>query len=313
MIRLPKPEHPYEDVIDICIEGIVKDVGLKRKLINEKGGLLEAGQQYEYLAKQGILYLIEPTRRGYLDACAVGNLTGAELNTIYTDFFSKKPKPARSIYEDLMSAANEQCPFCGMGEPNSLDHFLPKGRFPQFSIFPSNLVPSCTKCNTDNKKSRFAGNMDEQIIHPYLDHARFFNAQWLYADFIPPGVGRRWPGRIDYYVAPPKEWSEPDKVKVENHFRDFKLAYRFGIKAAQELELVLTQMLMTRSFEYGCETILAPGVNSAPSANHWRRAMYQALLAHFVWFPCYVEWGDAIDIPTRLQTVPRLSGAKKLI
>jgi 5-methylcytosine-specific restriction endonuclease McrA len=44
----------------------------------------------------------------------------------------------------------QKCPYCGMDKPRTIDHYLPKSMFPEFSVFPPNLLPCCGYCN--NKK-----------------------------------------------------------------------------------------------------------------------------------------------------------------
>lgn len=39
------------------------------------------------------------------------------------------------------------CPNCTISEINSFDHYLPKGKFPEFIVNPKNLFPSCSICN----------------------------------------------------------------------------------------------------------------------------------------------------------------------
>lgn len=39
------------------------------------------------------------------------------------------------------------CPYCGIGEIETIEHILPKGFFPEFSIYSANLIPCCFKCN----------------------------------------------------------------------------------------------------------------------------------------------------------------------
>ncbi|WP_203248505.1 HNH endonuclease [Sporosarcina beigongshangi] len=39
------------------------------------------------------------------------------------------------------------CYYCGFGEPDTLDHYLPKGEFPEFSVLINNLIPCCSTCN----------------------------------------------------------------------------------------------------------------------------------------------------------------------
>lgn len=63
-----------------------------------------------------------------------------------------------------------RCPFCGISEASTLDHYLPKEQYPEFSIFPNNLVPSCAVCNT-LKRDRILieGTEVRMFLHPCYD------------------------------------------------------------------------------------------------------------------------------------------------
>lgn len=62
------------------------------------------------------------------------------------------------------------CPMCGSLGGRSLDHALPRRRFPEFSILRENLVPACTICNSDEKGGTYRGRLrPERFIHPYYD------------------------------------------------------------------------------------------------------------------------------------------------
>ncbi|EDZ57016.1 hypothetical protein BCH308197_3569 [Bacillus cereus H3081.97] len=39
------------------------------------------------------------------------------------------------------------CFYCGFGEPDTWDHYLPKELFAEFSVYPNNLLPCCPSCN----------------------------------------------------------------------------------------------------------------------------------------------------------------------
>lgn len=57
------------------------------------------------------------------------------------------------------------CPYCGnIGTPDTIDHYLPKADYPEFSIFSDNLVPSCFHCNNNRKDKP---NIKE-TMHPYF-------------------------------------------------------------------------------------------------------------------------------------------------
>lgn len=63
------------------------------------------------------------------------------------------------------------CPMCGSSGGRSLDHALPKSKFPEFSILRENLVPACRICNSDVKGAKFRGvRSPERYTHPYYDN-----------------------------------------------------------------------------------------------------------------------------------------------
>jgi len=61
------------------------------------------------------------------------------------------------------------CPMCGSEMTGSLDHFLPRDIFPEFSVMLANLVPACSHCNSSAKKSTYKGTYPESFIHPYFE------------------------------------------------------------------------------------------------------------------------------------------------
>ncbi|NTF10609.1 HNH endonuclease [Agrobacterium rubi] len=62
------------------------------------------------------------------------------------------------------------CPMCGSPMTGTLDHYLPKEHYPEFSIFSKNLIPACPACNSSVKKEIFKGSTSpERFLHPYYD------------------------------------------------------------------------------------------------------------------------------------------------
>ncbi len=63
-----------------------------------------------------------------------------------------------------------RCPFCGISESSTLDHYLPKEHYPEFSIFPKNLVPCCALCNTRKRDMILEQGTDVRMfLHPCYD------------------------------------------------------------------------------------------------------------------------------------------------
>ncbi|EJE8547610.1 hypothetical protein M5238_002333 [Vibrio vulnificus] len=61
-----------------------------------------------------------------------------------------------------------ECPFCGRpNHPTTLDHFIPKDFWPEYSIFPNNLVPQCHICAPTKGKKYFCENSNKPLfLHP---------------------------------------------------------------------------------------------------------------------------------------------------
>ncbi|TRW17729.1 HNH endonuclease [Glacieibacterium frigidum] len=62
------------------------------------------------------------------------------------------------------------CPMCGSPTIGTLDHYLPRDEFPEFSVLPCNLVPACGLCNSGAKGKTFKGTAPpERFLHPYFE------------------------------------------------------------------------------------------------------------------------------------------------
>lgn len=281
MMKLKNPEYSFEESLNKCVSGIKGNRGLERQLKISSKKILDLESEYIESAASGRLSDIPPllAEKG-IDPLVVNTLRRKDFIKIYDQYFVPEQKPARKIYDALLNAAKEECPFCGgIGVPRNLDHFLPKTYFPQFSFMPINLVPACRDCNMDGMSSGFAKSSEEQIIQPYLDKDIFFTDQWIFATYN--WVSEDEPGEFLYSVNAPGEWSEIDKERVQSHFEDFGLAKRYSTKAAQMLGTVLLQIRRLKKHDANVgiikEVLLEPGEEAAPFPNHWQRAFYQAL------------------------------------
>lgn len=280
MMRLDMPKYTLEEAIDECILGVTGNDLLRQNLIASRNDLSNAGMQYISAANTGELYTIQPVNVDG-DPVVINFLKKSQLIKIYEAYFRAADKPARKIYDSILNSAQDKCPFCGgIGTPRNLDHFLPKANYPQFSVLPNNLVPSCRDCNMDGKAQNFASSAESQIIQPYSDSQKFFVDQWIFATYI--SFDDVEPGEFEYYASPPKEWPDIDKKRALRHFADFNLAKRYATKAAEQLGTVLGQIKAMQQASLGVGDIqsilLQPGVDAAQFPNHWQKGMYQSLI-----------------------------------
>jgi 5-methylcytosine-specific restriction endonuclease McrA len=66
------------------------------------------------------------------------------------------------------------CSYCGITRSviHDLDHFLPRSKYPEFSILSNNLIYVCPTCNQDYKKNEFLDTSTPPIrkfLNPYYD------------------------------------------------------------------------------------------------------------------------------------------------
>ncbi len=276
MRALATPNYDPEQVYQTCINNI-KDCNLINRLNKVTNDIVLAAADYKQNAKAQLLYSILPNNCKN-NEIALGEVTKEELKDVYSLHMVNKAKPARAIYDLLLSQPPlGKCPFCGFGQVSTLDHYLPKSKYPQFSVLPFNLIPSCKDCNT-GKSTAIATTAEAQCLHPYFDHQNFIEDQWLYAE-----VRETKPATICFFVKAPEQWDNISKARVQAHFSNFKLDLRYSLEAGNEM-VSLRDVLVNYCQLFGLEGVrqhLKVEANSSASqhSNSWKTAMFQALVA----------------------------------
>jgi 5-methylcytosine-specific restriction endonuclease McrA len=274
MRALVLPNLDTKVVYQKCINSI-RNEDLRKRLNLITPNILVAAGDYEQKAKAKQLYSIPPNTCKN-DEIALDGVTKKELKDVYSSQMVDRTKAAREIYDLLLSQApSGRCPFCGLGYASTLDHYLPKTKYPQLSVLPLNLVPSCKDCNT-GKSTAIATTAEEQSLHPYFDHQNFIDDQWLYAE-----VRQTKPATIYFFVKAPDNWDHIPKIRVQSHFNAFNLALRYSLEAANEM-VSLRDTLVSYSKllgSNGSKINLEIEAKSCANQhiNYWKTAMLQAL------------------------------------
>jgi len=215
---------------------------------------------------------------------ANGAVTTDELKYLYTYRMVGDEQPGRAIYDRLRAAGGEKCPLCGVNAVKTLDHHLPKSKYPVLSVAPTNLIPSCRDCQSA-KKSVFPTTAEEETLHPYFDNVD--GDIWLTAV-----VNQETPATFTFGVTPPAAWGQLLIDRVLNHMESFELYSLFAGNAANELTGI-RQGLTDLFNSGGTAAVQAHLQNQAASwrqggqqagrLNSWQLAMYQAA-ANDNWF-----------------------------
>jgi 5-methylcytosine-specific restriction endonuclease McrA len=120
-----------------------------------------------------------------------------------------------------------ECQYCNIGEPNTFDHYLPQTDFPEFSALSINLIPCCSKCNTEKGEEwLLLGN--RKIINYYYDtlpNIQYLSCTIIYRGVIPQAVFALNSGVIPINLRP----------IIENHFSALKLFERYKLRSNSEI------------------------------------------------------------------------------
>lgn len=274
------PSAVASDTFLLCVSGIINP-SLRERILDLAYSFGLGAVNYAAVGNVGELYTI-PANHQKNDEIVIGRVTKDELKDMYSYYLVDKSKPGRSVYDSMLaSAPNGICPLCGVGHAVTLDHFLPKAKFPMFSVLPLNLIPACRDCNT-GKLTAYATAFGEQSLHPYFDHGMYISDQWLFAR-----VMQTSPASVSFFVAPPDNWSVDEGARVLSHFTSLKLGERFSVLAAGELasiNAVLKQYIGQMGLGAVREYLNACAVAELSlHKNSWKAAMLLAL-ADDNWF-----------------------------
>ncbi|WP_413991180.1 HNH endonuclease [Labrys okinawensis] len=166
--------------------------------------------------------------QSYEDAVPeVGELDEAPLTDAQQEAmrhaFNVETAPMTALRGDLLKRISvARCPFCGISESSTLDHYLPKEQYPEFSVFPKNLVPSCAVCNT-RKRDRILdeGTNVRMFLHPCYD---------VIPDIAFLRVRARMEGDalvLSYRLVRPAGMALQTFQHLRNHFDELDLADRY--------------------------------------------------------------------------------------
>jgi 5-methylcytosine-specific restriction endonuclease McrA len=167
------------------------------------------------------------------------------------------------------------CPMCGSPVTGSLDHYLPRNAFPEFSIMCANLIPACTHCNSGVKRKTVHGEAPCRFIHPYFD-AWAADELWFVAIEAP-------------YTAPTfrpavsNSLTSPNKEIVAFHLNN-TLGDQFHLSMGNEFSTYPDQILarMTKLNRACIKKHIQDDLNVAVVSlgrNSWKAAFLRGLLS----------------------------------
>ena len=101
-----------------------------------------------------------------------GSVTEVQLSAIADDKAKAIHGMYKSTYEnkplayirDELTAKVYKCPYCGIAQPNTLDHYMPESKYEALAVCRMNLVPMCGVCNNYKHTKPY-----EKFVHCYYE------------------------------------------------------------------------------------------------------------------------------------------------
>ncbi|GIF44246.1 HNH endonuclease [Actinoplanes xinjiangensis] len=267
MWSLPKPQHTAQETYEAAISRM-RDKDLHAVYRSATGTVTAAAANYAAAAEQGLAHALLG------EHFEAGAVTRKQMITLYDDRMAHPKGPARHIYNAIRARAPyDRCPSCGHRDARTLDHVLPKTKFPALAVTPLNLVPACHECNK-RKGNQVAASAETAAVHPYYDS--FDTDRWLHA-----AVEQDRPPAVRYFVEAPQHWAAADQARARHHFDGFGLGALYTAQAAQELANLEYRLgrLAAAGGADGVRDFLQENADSCRHArlNSWQTAMYVAL------------------------------------
>jgi len=157
-----------------------------------------------------------------------------DLESLYSFKSAIVQRLKSTLTTDSSNRILNTCQNCTINSINSFDHFLPKGEFPEFSMNPLNLFPSCTECNSKKGTQWKDIHGNRIFLNLYLDllpNERYLKTNLTFDDDIL---------RIDFSLLNPG--IDPILYKrISYHYSQLELAKRFRL----ESDKVVTELINT--------------------------------------------------------------------
>lgn len=199
-----------------------------------------------------------------------------DLKGLY-DYNSLTLRELRTNVQSRMpQAIRYTCQYCTVTPAESLDHYIPKEEFPEYSIHANNLVPCCKTCN-GYKSFVWRGAQGQRL---FLNFYRDFllAGRFLFCEVIDDN------GEIDFrfYIENRIGISQVDFAMVETHFSRLRLPERMRMKAVGVIsELETTIALSSLSLEEVVEEVERSANRNFQSygANYWKSIAELAMVS----------------------------------
>lgn len=263
VVRLNRPDTDQDAFIDEVVEQ--RQCGGNAQFFTDIKADWKA-RVHAYLAASGDPAVIKPWLAVQLHAKKFQNLY---LNPT-------EDSVQRPVLAALRSRELQLCPACGEdGTPNTLDHYLPKQTYPEFSITAFNLFPMCDICQGEKSTATVNAANERLFLHPYFD--QFIDVQVLHLQ-----IGQPYEAPATMTLTPHSALDPAQSALVARHLEHLAISTRYHRFFKDEY---LRLLRLTRSIRQKCMDVTAHLEIFTENArnksiNSWGHVFYAGVLAN---------------------------------
>ncbi len=192
--------------------------------------------------------------------------------------YDSESQDTKNIKEKIKEISGIKCPYCGISEPSHIDHFLPRAKYPEFSIYIQNLIYVCSICNSTYKGDNVVNlNRERKFFNPYFDDF-IKNIQFLKCK-IEVGSNSIYPS-FTFYIDNLSTTMPYEYTVMKNHFEAMHLQTRY-------MEQILKEKFLRFKNRYNDKSVSLEklkenidyeldGLNGE-NANNWEKVFWESL------------------------------------
>ena len=145
-----------------------------------------------------------------------------KYNSLF-NLYDSESEDTKNLKEEIKEISRTKCPYCGISESSHLDHFLPRAKFPEFSIYSPNLIYVCSVCNSKYKGEKILNSKGERIFfNPYFDNfietIQFLKCRIIVNDIYP---------KFEFYIEDLSKTNFYEYTIMKNHFEAMNLKINY--------------------------------------------------------------------------------------
>lgn len=181
----------------------------------------------------------------------------------------------KGLNDHFEQSGETTCPYCNFMEQWEHDHYLPRDKFPEFTLYPNNLIPICKHCN-GRKLAKIKKNNVRMFNHLFTELQGVTGFLKVDVEYAPKLT-------VQYSLTQPAALNNQQFEVLQLHFDELLLADRYTRSASNILARIVREFGKQETLALGAAalqqrlvTMAADRVASMPP-NHFEAALMSKL------------------------------------